>query len=329
MEEKTDNYQYRFIERIKQGLPKGYSLVNDLADLLKLSTDSAYRRIRCETSFTLDEIVLICKQYRISFDSFYGSECNSISFNYKVVPSSIDGFRSYLGSMLENLKKHSTLPIEIIYAAEDIPIFHSFRFPEFARFKIFYWLKSVLNVPEIESLKYDPKLVPDDIIETGKQMLELYNKIHSSEIWSDRTINSILAQIEYYHEAGFFKNVTVAINLCDSLYELLNEIQRLAERSTKAKVAGYENNFMLYNSDVEMGNNYILVSNKDAKTLYIRHHTFNNMITTHDGICCETEGWLKGLMQKSTLISGVSEKMRNRFFEKNRKRIEELRKKLS
>ena len=43
--------QTRFLDAIKQMLPASTSLVSEISDLLEVSNDSAYRRIRGETAF--------------------------------------------------------------------------------------------------------------------------------------------------------------------------------------------------------------------------------------------------------------------------------------
>jgi hypothetical protein len=68
MEKKIVMIQEQFLQRVKSALPANVSFVDELADLLKLSSDSAYRRIRCETLFNIEEISLICKHFKVSFD---------------------------------------------------------------------------------------------------------------------------------------------------------------------------------------------------------------------------------------------------------------------
>ncbi|MFH0866300.1 MAG: helix-turn-helix domain-containing protein [Bacteroidota bacterium] len=325
MEKKTDSNQQLFIECIKQSLPSSHSLVDELSDLLELSTDSAYRRIRGETAFTLDEIIKICNIYRISFDSFCSQESGSVNFNYSLLSDNQSDMVEYLQRILTDMKAiDHAKEKEIIYAAEDIPIFHLFKFPELASFKIFYWMKSVMNVPGLEGKKYNASLLPEEIFNIGSQILELYKRNPSTEIWNDRTISSIIKQIDYYHEAGMFSKKEDSIHLCEVLSAALDDIQMQAEKTTKADVAGFEGNFILYSTDIELGNNCILVNVQGIKRLYLRHHTFNNMITTNSAFCNETEQWLKGIMKKSTLISGVSEKQRNRYFMKAQEQVSQL-----
>ena len=42
------------MERIKDALPSNMSLVDELADLLQVSNDSAYRRMRGETALSIE-----------------------------------------------------------------------------------------------------------------------------------------------------------------------------------------------------------------------------------------------------------------------------------
>lgn len=329
MEKKTDSNQQLFINRIKQSLPASHSLVDELSDLLELSTDSAYRRIRGETAFALDEIIKICNTYHISFDSFCSQESGSVNFNYAPLSDDPSGMVEYLQHILDDMKLiDHTAEKEIIYAAEDIPVFHLFKFPELASFKIFYWMKSVMNVPGLEGKKYNVSLLPEEIFNIGSQILELYKRNPSTEIWNDRTISSIIKQIDYYHEAGMFSKKEDSIHLCEVLSAALDDIQMQAEKTTKADVAGFEGNFILYSTDIELGNNCILVNISGMKRVYLRHHTFNNMITTNSSFCNETEQWLKGIMKKSTLISGVSEKQRNRYFMKTQEQVAQLKQRL-
>ena len=82
MEQKAKIIQEQFINRIKSALAPNVSFVDELADLLNLSTDSAYRRIRCETLFNIGEITMVCKHFRVSFDPEIQHLANKVSFDY-------------------------------------------------------------------------------------------------------------------------------------------------------------------------------------------------------------------------------------------------------
>ncbi len=73
-----------------------------------------------------------------------------------------------------------------------------------------------------------------------------------------------------------------------------------------------------------IGNNCILVTTGEIKGAYLSFHTFNAMFTSNANFCNETDLWLKNLIRKSNLISGVAEKQRYRYF----KRVDDSLKKL-
>ena len=55
---------------------------------------------------------------------------------------------------------------------------------------------------------------------------------------------------------------------------------------------------------------------------YITFNTLNSLTTTNRQFCEEIEHWMKNLIKKSTLISGISEKQRFQFFNKIYKSID-------
>lgn len=64
-----EGIQGSFFQVIKDHLPGHISLVDELADTLEVSNDSAYRRIRGETSLTFDEIAILSIKYGVSIDN--------------------------------------------------------------------------------------------------------------------------------------------------------------------------------------------------------------------------------------------------------------------
>ena len=143
-------------------------------------------------------------------------------------------------------------------------------------------------------------------------------KIPTTEIWSDATIVSILRQIEYCHVSGFFANTDDVFKLCDSLVSWLNHVQRQAECGFQFKIGtpneGIENSFRLYNNEVLLSDNTILVTMDGQKVSYYTYNVINQLITTNPVFCAQVENSLRNLMQKSSLISGTSAKERYRFF---------------
>ncbi len=329
----VESAQTVLMQKIKAALPANLSFVDELADLLGLSNDSAYRRIRGETALSIEEIALLCKHFKISFDSFIsgGSKSNTVSFSYQQLSGHVSTFRDYLENMkkdISNVIKFPENDRQIIYAAEDIPVFQHFAHPFLTAFKIFYWNKSILNAPGFEDKKFDTVHIDTDLLQIAKDIYNMYAQVNSIEIWSDDTVNSTLKQVEFYWDAGAFSSKEDALKVCEELNMLLVRIQKQAEMNVKFdsenKRASAEPNYALYHSDVMIGNNCVMSQMGGTKGAYISYHTFNVMLTTNPGFCNETDLWLKNLIRKSNLISGVAEKQRYRYF----KHMDECLKKL-
>jgi len=88
----SNHPQQAFFNHIRFKLPPYISLAEEVADLLNVSNDSAYRRIRGDTPLGLDEIQVLCIKYQVSLDQllqidtntviFSGNNVNSTSFNF-------------------------------------------------------------------------------------------------------------------------------------------------------------------------------------------------------------------------------------------------------
>lgn len=326
VEIKNNTAQLHFIGRVKEVVPPNHSFVDELADLLQVSNDSAYRRIRGETALSIDEVVTLCNHYKISFDSFSKQNRGSVTFNCNSLDNQESSLQNYLSGILNDLRKIQSFDQkEIIYAAEDIPIFHNFAFPELTAFKLFYWNRSMLNVSSVENSKFDFSAINNDFVSMVKQIYETYIEIPSVEIWTEETVSSLIKQIQFYWDSGLFKNKADALLVVEQIGLMLQQIEKQAAASSKKS----ENNFTLYNSELMIGNNTILVTMNTVKASYLSYHSFNSMITTNLNFCNETEGWLKNLIKKSTLLSGVSEKQRYQFFNKKQEIVKKLKEHIS
>jgi hypothetical protein len=314
---------------IKTKLPSNISFVHDLSELLGISYDSAYRRIRGEKELSLEELKSICIHYNVSVDSLFNFKSNQVIFNSLALGEDGFTFENWLQSLLEGIKRiHSCQQREIIYAAKDLPVFYFFEFPEIAAFKIYFWHKTLIPASEYEnkSISLEP---PENLYTLGHQLLSYYIKIPTIEIWSEATIASILKQIEYCYVSGFFARNEDIFRLCEVLESWLQHVQRQAECGFQFRLGspceGAENSYKLFNNEVLVSDNTILVSMDGQKTSYYTYNVINQLITSNPIFCNQVDKTLRNLMQKSTLISGTSAKERHRFFNKLHENVKALR----
>jgi len=318
-----------FLSRIEELLEPSTSLVYELSEILGISSDSAYRRMRGETLLNIDEVIKLCEFFNISFDVFTRPESGLVAFSYSGLESKTDGLYAYLTGLYKDLGRISMVPdSRIIYACQDIPVFYHYNYKEIAAFKFFYWMRSIMNVSDLEPAKYEPHLISDEIYDTAKRIYELYAKVNTTEIWTDSTIQSTIKQIGFYWESGVFLKKDDALAICESLRMELADIQKLAENPVSNSNAQVENSggrrYELYFSEIEITNNCVLVNMGKTRAVYLSHFSFYTMKTLNQVYSEKTEEWLNSLIKKTTLISGVSEKIRFQFFNRMYKSIDAL-----
>lgn len=310
-----------FIQHLKGIVPNNISLANDVAEILGLSLDSAYRRLRNETELTLTETYQLCKHYRVSVDALFSNQTNAVTCDYNKLTKSPEDFSKYLSSLHQQIIQIQKMPqVRMIYAAEEVPIFRSFHSDKLTAFKLFYWQRSVLNIPHLQTIKFDWQVVPKQQLALAKKMNQVYMQVPSTEIWTTETIQTDIKQIEYYYESGLFKNKDDALALLAELKDMIALINHQAEHERKSET--HKASFSLYSSDLIIGTNCIHIQNEFNSLSYLSFNTFNSLSTSNKPFCEEIEQWMKNLIKKSTLISGVAEKQRFQFFNKIYKSID-------
>jgi hypothetical protein len=292
-----------------------------MADILEVSTDSAYRRIRGETELTIEEIFKIVKKHAISIDEVFSNRGDTVTFAYTKLTDSARNFEDYLTRLNTHLKTINKFENKkIYYVAEEIPMFYSFFSKKLSDFKLFYWQRSVLNIPEYQQTKFNYGIVPEHLVNLAHSSYQEYLTIPSVEVWTNETVYTGLRQIRFYLDSGILDKET-ALELFAEYRKMIEMVHKHAESGRK-NISDKTETYTLYNSDVVLGTNCIYAIMGEAKYSYISFNSINSLTTNNPEFCEETEHWMRNLEKKSNLISGVSEKQRYQFFSNMYKHID-------
>jgi hypothetical protein len=317
--------EYLF-QRIREKLHAEDSLADRIAELLYISNDSAYRRIRGETLLVLEEAKVLCDAYQISLDQLLEFKKDTILFTSVQVDNGSLGFKSYLQDVLNKLKFVSSCDRkEIIYLSKDFVLFHNFLFRPLFAFRYFFWMKSTIQHPDFVNLKFSMDQLPEEIERIGQEIVRLYSLIPSVEIWSISSINSHIEQIEYYREAGYFKSEVDVQKVYEALGNVVEHMRAQAETGSKflpgERSDSKKSNFQFFHNRLVMGDNTIIVLANGKKTLYLNYDVLNYMSTQDEDFCNSVYKKVQVFMRRATMISTASEKQRNIFFNSLLKRI--------
>ncbi|MFH1159535.1 MAG: helix-turn-helix transcriptional regulator [bacterium] len=321
--------QEALFQIIKEKLPTHVSFVHELSELLGVSYDSAYRRIRGEKELSFEELRILSDHFRISLDTLFNVNSQNILFNSMAIGEQGFSFGQWLQAILVETKDiHSCKQKEIIYSAKDIPIFHFFEFPDLFAFKSYFWNKVLFSTPGYEQKKFTFE-VDEQAMGLVRMILSTYNRIPTIELWNEETFNSLIRQIEFCNVCGYFSTKGDALKVLNGVGTMVSHLEQQAAAGFRflhgESPEGVEGSYRLYCNEVLLGDNTIFVL-KDGRTkTFLTYNVINLLVTENPMFCKQIESSLRNLTKKSTLISSSSEKERQRFFHILTSKINELR----
>jgi plasmid maintenance system antidote protein VapI len=232
--EKEPGLQHIFFQQIRNQVPDNLSFVHEVADVLGISYDSAYRRIRGEKELNLDEMLKLGTRFGVSIDSVFNLKGNNVVFRHHGLQSTTEKISEWLPLIYHDfLQATKAQSIDIIYAAKDPPIYQYFQFPEIAAFKFFFWRKTLFEDPEHEGKLFRLDETDSEDILTGDKLLEAAIKLPTTEIWNEDTFNMFSRQIEYYWISGYFERRDDLLNIVDKLEKWVRHMQKQAGHGFK------------------------------------------------------------------------------------------------
>jgi hypothetical protein len=322
----STSIQAEIFQSIKPRLPSNVSMVEEVAAVLNVSTDSAYRRIRGEKPLSLEETQKLCSRYQLSLDNLLNLQTGGFLFTGNFVKADSFRFDEYLSNIVQQVKyMNAFAERELIYMAKDLPVFHHFQFREIAAFKHYFWMRNILHHPSFANRKFRVNDYPDEYFELGKKALNYYNQLNTIEIWNIESINSTIRQVEYYHDSNFFSSEDELYSVYEALEKLVDHLELQATEGYKFNVGeGTKNSlgsYQMYFNEIVILENSLLAILNGTKTAFLVHNVINVLITRNVAFCDNMYGYIQNLLKKSTLISAVSEKERTRFFKYLRQKI--------
>ena len=312
---------------IKQKLPKNVLFTEEIADVLDVSYDASYRRIKGRTSLTFNEAVKLARHYKISLNELYDLPSdNSLLINKNKFHDNIDGLIHFYKELSYYTKTfHATDRTQVVYSAKDIPFYHVKTTNLYWKFRIYLHLNfsennSINN--KVSFYNFNPKFAA---IEEANSFRETFKLTDIVDIWSDTTIDSSLYQIFY-----FFRTKTLrkeeALLLCDEINSIIKEIEYNVTNQHSDNLPNKKKfRYTLYYSKLLNLNHTIFFKNEVKKGVLIPYGSFSHIKIEDSNICDEMDSYLQKQLQLAKKISGETEIDRKVFFTTMYEKIDQLR----
>ena len=327
----SNQLQQQIFSTIREKLPTHLSLADELQELLGLSADSIYRRIRGEKPISLPELKTICEHFHLSLDEMLNLTNDSVLFHAPGLTRKSPDFKEYLLAMREQFRYFNSFPEKKMhYLCKDLPFWYFYLFPEVAAFKTFLWMKTIHNYPSMKNQVFAmDEFASEEYFKIGQEIIQLYNLMPSEELWNNESINSTLNQISYYREAGIFATKEDEKKVIDSFSDMMGHLEDQCAAGRKFMPGDseltYRASIQFYVNELILGNNTILLNLGGKRLSLITHSVLSYLMTTDERFAELAFSSYNSLVGRSALISVSGEKERHRFFNNIQAKIKQLR----
>lgn len=303
-------YQEKLIRTIQQKVGQEQSLIDAIAAALSISYDAAHRRISMKSKFSLEETALLARYFGVSLDSIFQGEENVLVQKTKEIQNFQD-LAAYLQHSLQALQRFDQSAASVYYSAKDIPLFYTIGNSLLSKFKLFVWLN--LLGSKYDEVNFDDFQFQAPMQETSQRMVSFYDAVQVNEVWNDTTINSTLQQIIYYFQAGLLGTDT-ALGLCDSLKELVHDIEK--------KCTEKNERYRLFYHDLLILNNNVLVNDGSRQSLFVPYTMLGYFITDDSDTCAHALKFYEYQLKNSKLLNTAGKRDKKIFFNKAYQKID-------
>jgi hypothetical protein len=315
--------QVAFFAKLKLEL-NSKNLAPQIAQLLSISEDSAYRRINGKSILSLDEAYQITNHFNVSIGDYNEGGIFFKLQNSQSISSDFDGFTLALIQLFDSQNSKT----QLYYTAKDIPFYYYALLPELAAFKLYYWASTTQLSANDKKNKFNLETISAEHHEQLKKVGDFFSNVQSSEIWNDETLNSILYQINYYYELDYFANNATAIKLYECLLSLLDVIETQCELGKKTKVDARLNttptevDYHFYYNPILYLDNTIIIKKGDQLSQMVPYNAVDYMVTNNETFASKNYQWFGEQIKRSLCYSQNAEKERRLYFVKLRRKVQ-------
>lgn len=292
--------------------------VASLCEILSISRDGVYRRLRGETPLTIDDLELLSRKFYFSVDEMLQENSPGLLTRYEAFQQF--DWQRFLGQVKGNFQYHQAQgPFRINYNAKEIPIFYLFQFPELMAFKCYFWDYTFFAEKKLPP--FNPNSLQIAERKLSADLSQLYGEIPSNELWGKEIFNATLKQIVYFYEIDELDRNQAKL-LMEKMMELLEFLEDIATEGKKTWTdEAAEIN--IYCNELLIGDNTLIAENGTNLRAYLSQNIISSVIVDDQTYCKQTLKTFQTIAKKSTLISNTSEKNRKKFFKYLRKEIQD------
>lgn len=307
------------INALKKKTPEKDTTVNLLTDIIPISKEAAYRRLRGEIPFTLEEAITVCKSLNISLDMLIGIRHND---NYVFHLNAIfakEPIQEYC-KMLTDISKGVQYvinrdPEAISYRAyKSLPLEYVYKYKSLAKayiYVLFYQLHLELTPKELQEIP-----IPDKIFSMQQEISQVMHNIDSMIILGKHVFLDYIEIIQYFQGLGTITEEEIN-QIKNDLLLMIDDLEHCATLGTTLNNKKLD----MYISNISFDCNYTYLRGADYETCSVGVYCLDHISCLRPSVSKIHKVWIESLTRFSTLISVSGESVRNEFFHKQREYV--------
>jgi hypothetical protein len=321
-----------FREKTKRGMKKDTDIIKDLiavvlayiprnvkpvaylTETLRLSRESAYRRIRGEIPFTVEEISKLSSLLGFSVDNaIMDKSAKRASFDFIANDMDFSALVSMLqnsADMIENIVSSQTS--EVTIALNHLPLVLLVFNDSLFRFTCYKWFHQ--QDKPLSKDNFSTFVVPEEVTVLQKRIRHRMTEIKQSLLILDPvTFSSQIKDIYYYYQRKLI-NQGELTQLREDMSDLINRFERIAGTG----FSGPKTRVSLYLSTLYVNTNSCYIHFDEVVKSVFWIFMINPMIIYNREFCNVQKKWLNSLKRQSMLITQSNEILQLEFFDKQR-----------
>ncbi|GHU79517.1 hypothetical protein FACS1894145_3820 [Bacteroidia bacterium] len=323
MRNEFDDLNEIIVNTVLKNIPKNIKPVIYLMELLGLSRESVYRRIRKDIPFSMEELTKLALTLNFSLDEIIeGSKRERIFFDLglKNPTNSIDSFSavfqeysSYISNLSKARNSSVSMALNCIY-----PLFTVF-FSNLFKFHYFKWL--VETQDNLPKNYFSTLVLPQELYALQQKISEEIKSARNVALILSPNISlSIIKDIQYYYQRRLLNKEDLEI-LKKDLLKMSDFAENLAKTG---RLEGGCSQIDIYISIPYINSNTIYLEYDDVSEVHYWIYSNNPMVIRNSEISNIQKKWFLSLKKSSTLITQSNEILQADFFDTQRKLINKL-----
>ncbi|MBB4036382.1 hypothetical protein GGR21_002284 [Dysgonomonas hofstadii] len=303
------------INTLKKKTSEKENTVDLLMDIIPIGKEAAYRRLRGEIPFSLEEAIAICRKLNISLDVMAGTKRDDIyAFHSNAVFSDrpIEEYSRMMSQIIRAVESIKDSPGSKSYRAQrTLPQEFLFRYESLAQIYIrilFYQLHLQLNPKSLLDIE-----IPHNIFVEQKKMSSVMQDINSVLILDKGIFQDYIEIVKYFQGLGMVNDEDIAIIKRD-MSLLLDDMERCASSGMTL----HKKKLDMYISHISFDCTYTYIEGPEFQSCSVGVYCIDHLSCDNDKICKKHKSWIKSLVRFSTLISVSGELQRNEYFSQQR-----------